>query len=83
MALERASEPQADLVRRRLGDPELDGEGVAGLREVLVETGAVDEVERLITVSTEEALAALDDHVADEAREVLHALALEATRRET
>jgi geranylgeranyl diphosphate synthase type I len=83
MALERASQPQADLVRRKLGARDLDDAGVAGLREVLVETGAVDEVERLIAVSTDEALAALDDRVADEAREVLHALALEATRRET
>jgi geranylgeranyl diphosphate synthase type I len=83
IALERASQPQADLVRRRLGDPDLDAEGVAALREVLVDTGAVDEVEGLIAVSTEEALAALDQRVAEEAREVLGALAVEATRRET
>jgi geranylgeranyl diphosphate synthase type I len=83
MALERASAAQADLVRRELGNPDLDADGVAALRDVLVSTGAVDRVEKLIASSTEEALAALDDRIADEAREVLSALALEATRRET
>jgi geranylgeranyl diphosphate synthase type I len=83
MALERASPAQAELVRRRLGDPGLDAEGVAELHEVLVSTGAVDEVEQLIDASTEEALAALDDRIAEDARAALSALALEATRRET
>ena len=82
-ALERSTPAQADLVHRRLGDPELDADGVAELRDVLVTTGAVDEVEKLIASSTEEALAALDERIADEARNVLAALALEATRRET
>jgi geranylgeranyl diphosphate synthase type I len=83
MALQRATPAQADLVRRRLGDAELDADGVAGLRDVLVSTGAVDEVERLIATSTEQALAALDERITEEARAALSALALEATRRET
>jgi geranylgeranyl diphosphate synthase type I len=83
MALDRASAPQAELVRRRLGDPGLDADGVGELREVLVSTGAVDEVESLIATSTEQALAALGDPISDEACEALSALALEATRRET
>ena len=82
-ALERAAPAQAELVRRRLGDPALDAAGVAELRDVLVSTGAVDEVEKLIESSTEEALAALDGPIGAEARDVLAALALEATRRET
>jgi geranylgeranyl diphosphate synthase type I len=81
MALQRASAAQADLVRRKLGDPDLDPDGVAELRQVLVETGAVDDVEQLISASTQEALAALDDSIADEAREVLRDLAVEATVR--
>jgi geranylgeranyl diphosphate synthase type I len=81
MALQRASAAQAELVRRRLGDPDLDPDGVAELRQVLVETGAVDDVEQLISASTQEALAALDDSIADEAREVLRDLAVEATVR--
>jgi geranylgeranyl diphosphate synthase type I len=81
MAFQRASAAQADLVRRRLGDPDLDPDGVAELRQVLVETGAVDDVEQLISASTQEALAALDDSIADEAREVLRDLAVEATVR--
>src|SRR5213078_4215341 len=48
MALQQATPAQADLVRRKLGDPDLDAEGVADLRDVLVSTGAVDEVEKLI-----------------------------------
>jgi geranylgeranyl diphosphate synthase type I len=83
MALRQTTPAQADLVRRKLGDPDLDAEGVADLRDVLVTTGAVDEVEKLIATSTDEALAALDDRITDEARDVLQALALEATRRST
>ena len=83
MALERATPAQAGLVRDKLGDPDLDAGGVADLRAVLVDTGAVDEVEKLIAASTEEALAALDERIAEESRDVLAALAVEATRRET
>ena len=83
MALQRATSTQAELVRRKLGAPDLDAEGVAELRDVLVSTGAVDEVEKLIASSTDEAIAALDERITDEARDVLRALAVEATRRET
>jgi len=82
-ALQSATAAQADLVRRRLGDPDLDADGVAALQDVLVSTGAVDEVEALISRSTEEALTALDDRIEDEARQVLRDLAIEATVRHT
>ncbi|MCU1601808.1 MAG: Polyprenyl synthetase [Frankiales bacterium] len=82
-ALRSATGAQAEVVRTRLGDPGLDADGVAALQQVLVETGAVDEVEARITSSTEEALAALDDRVAGEAREALRDLAIEATVRQT
>ncbi len=82
-ALQSATEAQAEVVRTKLGDPDLDADGVAALQAVLVETGAVDEVEARISRSTEEALAALDDRIADEAREVLRDLAIEATVRHT
>ena len=83
IALERATDAQADLVRRELGNPALDADGIEALREVLVSTGAVDETERLITRNTEVSLSALTPVVAEEAREVLTALALEATVRAT
>jgi geranylgeranyl diphosphate synthase type I len=81
-AVTRATEAQAAVVRRLLGDPGLDDDGVQRLREVIAETGALDHVERLIDVRTDEALAALDDApVEDEARAVLATLATAATRR--
>ncbi len=40
-------------VRRQLGDPRLDASGVDALREVIVDTGALDEVERLIAALTD------------------------------
>jgi geranylgeranyl diphosphate synthase type I len=83
IALERATDAQADVVRRELGNPALDADGIEALREVLVSTGAVDETERLITRNTEVSLSALTPVVAEEAREVLTALALEATVRAT
>ncbi|MFI5045497.1 MAG: polyprenyl synthetase family protein [Acidimicrobiia bacterium] len=45
----------------RIGDPELDPEGVSAVRDALVETGAVDEVEATISRRVGEALGVLDD----------------------
>jgi geranylgeranyl diphosphate synthase type I len=82
MALERAGTSQSELVRRELGNPDLDGAGVQALQQVLVETGAVDRVESLITVRTAEALAALSSApITAEAVQVLTELAVEATVR--
>ena len=82
MALERASQPQATAVRRLLGDPDLDPDGVTVLREVLVDTGAVDRVEALIEARTTESLAALDTApITPEAVKVLRELAEAATAR--
>jgi geranylgeranyl diphosphate synthase type I len=82
MALEQATAPQADVVQARLGDPDLDEAGVAQLREVLVSTGAVDRVEKLIDIRTEDSLAALDGALLTaEAADVLRELAIAATSR--
>ena len=82
MALETAGPAQQELVRRHLGDPELDAAGVDALRSVLVETGAVDRVERMIDERTEQALDALATApLAPEATEVLRELATAATAR--
>jgi geranylgeranyl diphosphate synthase type I len=81
-ALERATPAQAATVRRHLGDPRLDAAGVETLREVLVDTGALDEVERRIADLTERALAALaGSSVTEPARPVLRDLAVAATSR--
>jgi len=82
MALEAADARQAAVVRRHLGDPHLTPDGVASLRSVLVETGAVERVERLIDELTGDALAALEAApVEGAAREVLEQLATAVVRR--
>jgi geranylgeranyl diphosphate synthase type I len=82
MALEKASRGQEAAVRRHLGDPHLSPVGVAQLRDVIEQTGALARVETLIDALMEQALAALRAApVEDEARGVLEALAVAATRR--
>ena len=81
-ALDRATPVQTEAVERLLGDPELDADGVHTLREVIVDTGALDRVEAMIGERTETSLAALDGApVADDAAEVLRDLARAATDR--
>jgi geranylgeranyl diphosphate synthase type I len=82
MALERADERQAEVVRRLLGDPGLDADGVDRLRQVIEETGALTEAEKMIDRRTEECLAALEAApVVGPARAVLTDLARAATAR--
>ncbi len=84
LALEGATPAQAELVRRELGNPALTAEGVAGLREVLVDTGAVAAVEERIEQGTTAALAALRGaDLTEEAVTALTDLAIAATRRAT
>ena len=81
-AFERATPAQAKSLRRHLGDPALDERGVARLREVIADTGALAHVETMITTAFEQALAALDTPAIEpQAREVLAALAVAATAR--
>ena len=82
LALEAASPAESAAVRQRLGDPHLGPEGVQRLREIIVSTGALDAVERLITDlvgQSREALAHSD--VAEPARGVLADLVHAATAR--
>ena len=82
MAVEAASPAQAAVLRRRLGDPALDAEGVEQLREIIVDTEALTKVESLIDELTGQALVALESsQVREPAREVLHGLAIAATCR--
>jgi geranylgeranyl diphosphate synthase type I len=83
MALETATPAQADLVRRELGNPDLDEPAVAALRDAFVASGAVSRVEALIARRTDEALSALRGApVTSDAVDVLSELALAATRRD-
>jgi geranylgeranyl diphosphate synthase, type I len=82
LALEQAGPAQAAAVRRHLGDPHLSDEGVAVLREVICDTGALARVEAMVDELMDDALTALAAApVEDGAREVLHELAVAATSR--
>jgi geranylgeranyl diphosphate synthase, type I len=77
-----ASARAAEELRTGLGDPKLTPQGVAALREVIVETGALAEVEDRISRLTGTALAALDRApITAQSREVLAELAVAATAR--
>jgi geranylgeranyl diphosphate synthase type I len=81
-AMEGATPAQAALLRRHLGDPALDTEGVEALREVISSTGALARSESLIAALTEEAVQALAHApITAKAREVLVELAYAATTR--
>ena len=82
LALESASPAQAAAVRRHLGDPHLTDHGVATLREVICETGALARVEQMVSELMTDALEALKQAPIDDgARAVLHELAIAATSR--
>ncbi|AUS77891.1 geranylgeranyl pyrophosphate synthase [Actinoalloteichus sp. AHMU CJ021] len=70
-------------LRGVIGDPELDADRVAATRALLLELGAVDEVEARIDQYTDSALRALTDtSVTEEARGRLTELAVSVTKRD-
>jgi geranylgeranyl diphosphate synthase type I len=84
LAMDRATPEQAGLLRQHLGVRTLDPHEVHALREVLVETGAVDEVEQRIAARTAEARTGLRGApLRPDARDALDALAVAATQRRT
>ena len=84
MALEAATPAQAGVVRRHLGDPHLSAQGVAQLRDVIEQTGALGRVEQLIAELMSDSMAALGAApITAEAREVFEELAVAATARTT
>ena len=82
ITLQAATPAQEVVVHRHLGDPSLDVDGVADLRTVIVETGALAEVESLIDRLTAEALTAVGA-IDQPAQGVLRDLAVAATARRT
>ncbi|GAB3419274.1 polyprenyl synthetase family protein [Flindersiella endophytica] len=81
--LDAAAPEQVERFGHCFGNPELDADGVADLREIIVATGALAAVERLIAELAETAHAALaETPLADEAaREALTELAYASTQR--
>jgi geranylgeranyl diphosphate synthase type I len=81
-AHERASPAQASEIETLLGDRELDGAGIDRLREIIVSTGALARVERLVADLVDRSTAALDAaEIAAEARTALRSLITVATVR--
>ena len=81
-AFEAASATQADELDAHLGDTHLDSHGVATLREIIIDTGALASVELLITELANEAEAALAEVTLHEpAGTVLRDLIVVATAR--
>lgn len=60
LARSSASASQQDVLDAHLGDPALDGDGIARVREVLVATGALAAVEQRIGDLADDALRELD-----------------------
>ena len=56
----RAATPAQREVLAEVGAPGLDGHGVARIQQVIVDTGALDELEAHITALTADAVAAID-----------------------
>ncbi len=78
-----AGEAGQKLLLQRLGDPALDDTGISELQEVIVESGARDAVESMISEYYERALKTLHDtEITEEGRAGLTALADAAVRRE-
>jgi geranylgeranyl diphosphate synthase, type I len=83
-AYAHAGEAGQKLLLQRLGDPGLTPEGVADLQQVIVESGAREAVEAMITDGYERAIKTLQDaDITEEGRAGLAALAEAAVRRET
>lgn len=85
-ALSRATTAQAATVARLLGDPGLDEAGVAALREIFVDNGALDATEAMIAECLEKSLTSLASATAEgtvtvESAGVLRELATAATTR--
>jgi geranylgeranyl diphosphate synthase type I len=79
---QRATPAQADVLHRLLGNPELDNAGVEACRTVISESGALADVEALITQRGTEACEAISAPSVDpQAQRSLLALAAAATDR--
>jgi geranylgeranyl diphosphate synthase, type I len=81
-AYARTNASGRDLLRRRLGDPDLDAAGVEELRRIIGAAGAREAVEQMIEEAYDEAIAALDGaKMTDDGRTALTALARAAVHR--
>jgi geranylgeranyl diphosphate synthase type I len=84
LAMSAADARQSELLRQHLGTGSLDEATVSQLRAVIIDTGALDDVEKRIAERAAEAQQALHDPaIAEDARPALDALVVAATERHT
>ncbi|RAY13084.1 polyprenyl synthetase family protein [Actinomadura craniellae] len=82
LALEHATPAQTAVIDDRLGDRELDAEGVTALRTIITDTGALTECEKMIEQYADAARATLAAApISGEPREALTELTVAATAR--
>lgn len=82
LASERSTAADGAQLDELLGKTNISAEEIANLQTIIEKTGAVAEVERMISERTERALAALNSSlISDRGRALLHDLALLATQR--
>jgi geranylgeranyl diphosphate synthase type I len=82
LAMQHAGRAQAAVLRRGLGDRALGEDSMSELRDVIVSTGALAQVEQRIALRADEARkAAHADAINDDARVALNALVTAATQR--
>lgn len=78
-----AADPTQRSVLDRVGDPALTANGIAAIQQVIVDTGALTDLETTITARTDEAIAAVRTaRLAGDAADELIALAEFVSRRE-
>ncbi|MGC5052806.1 polyprenyl synthetase family protein [Micromonospora sp. DT48] len=83
LARDAADRAQSARLRELFGNPDLDAEGAAELREIIESTGARRKIEQMIQVRAEAGLAALEHaEVTPESRSALIELAAQAVDRE-
>jgi geranylgeranyl diphosphate synthase type I len=82
VTMENATPNERLLITSSLGKPDLSAESVSALQEIIVRTGALNEVEKLITELTHRAISALQDSsVNGKIVKVLEEMAIIATQR--
>ena len=82
ITMENADQSQRNTMTSALGNSQLSEDDVAQVQEIIVKTGARDDVEKLITDLTQESISALQQSPIDEKiRSVLEEMSVIATQR--
>lgn len=82
VTMENADQSQRNTMTEALGNSLLAESDVAQVQEIIIKTGALDEVEKLITTLTQESISALRQSPIDEKiRAVLEEMSVIATQR--